>query len=65
VSLVDEKPVDSDATIESTATRPSVYLDTSIPSYLTARQAREPLLRRNQWITCLWWNAHRSRFEPL
>jgi hypothetical protein len=40
-----------------------VYLDTSIPSYLTARQAREPLLRRHQWITCLWWNAHRSRFE--
>src|SRR5581483_8759534 len=43
--------------------RPTVYLDTTIPSYLTGRPAREQVLRRCQWVTCLFWNGYRSRFE--
>ena len=43
--------------------RPSVYLDTSIPSYLMSRPARGWPLKRYQWVTCLFWNAHRARFK--
>jgi hypothetical protein len=43
--------------------RPTVYIDTSIPSYLTGRPAREWPLKRYQWVTCLFWNAHGARFE--
>ena len=46
----------------STAALPSVYVDTSVPSYLTRRRARAAPVARNQLITCLWWNAHRARF---
>jgi hypothetical protein len=43
--------------------RPTVYIDTSIPSYLTGRPARQWPLKRYQWVTCLFWNAHGVRFE--
>jgi hypothetical protein len=42
---------------------PTVYLDTSVPSYLTARPARDRSIMRMQRISCLWWNAYRSRFN--
>jgi hypothetical protein len=42
---------------------PSVYLDTSVPSYLTSRPTREPLAWRKQRVSCLWWHAYRDRFK--
>ena len=54
---------DIDAQRALVVERPSVYLDTSIPSYLTSRPARDWPLKRYQWVTCLFWNTHRSRFE--
>jgi hypothetical protein len=51
----------------SPESRPSIlasaYLDTSVPSYLTARPTREPLAWRKQRVSCLWWNAYRDRFK--
>jgi hypothetical protein len=41
----------------------SVYLDTSVPSYLTARPTREPRAWRKQRVSCLWWHAYRGRFK--
>jgi hypothetical protein len=54
---------EGEATHEGSLARPTVYVDTSVPSYLTGRPARELQLRRHQWVTCLFWNAHNSRFE--
>lgn len=44
-------------------TLPSVYLDTSIPSYLTARRVVASPVGRNQLITYLLWHVHRARFR--
>src|SRR5262245_51453351 len=41
----------------------TVYVDTSVPSYLTAWPSRTLPMARDQRITCLWWNVHRKRFE--
>ena len=43
--------------------RPTVYLDTSIPSYLTNRLSARLDVARNQRITDVWWRRYRSRFE--
>jgi hypothetical protein len=40
---------------------PSVYLDTSVPSYFAARPTRQMPMLRHQRITCLWWHAYRPR----
>lgn len=48
---------------ELAAARPKVYVDTSVPSCLTSRPARAMPLCRRQRVSCLWWNAHGSRFE--
>jgi predicted nucleic acid-binding protein len=45
------------------ASVPSVYLDTSVPSYLTARPARQPIALRKQRVSCLWWNVYRGHFN--
>jgi predicted nucleic acid-binding protein len=58
-----EQATDNDAASECPIVRPSVYIDTSIPSYLTSRPSREWPLKRYQWVTCLFWNAHGARFE--
>ena len=44
------------------ARRPTVYLDTSIPSYLTAWQSRDFLIAHRQRITHIWWHRHRHRY---
>lgn len=44
-------------------TPPSVYLDTSVPSYLVAPLSRVIPIARQQRVTCLLWNAHRDRFR--
>jgi hypothetical protein len=43
--------------------RPSVYLDTTIPSYLTARVSRDLNTARHQRITTRWWNSWRTNFD--
>jgi hypothetical protein len=43
--------------------RPSLYLDTTIPSYLTARASRDLNIARYQRITTRWWNSWRTNFD--
>jgi hypothetical protein len=43
--------------------RPRVYLDTSIPSYLTNRLNRQADVVRRQRITDIWWRRYTARFE--
>ena len=42
---------------------PSVYLDTTVPSYLTAKRVIASPVARNQLITYLLWHVHRARFR--
>jgi predicted nucleic acid-binding protein len=41
----------------------SVYIETSIISYLTARPSRDLLAAAHQQVTGEWWAQHRGRFE--
>lgn len=41
----------------------SVYLETSIISYLTARPSQDLILAAHQEVTRQWWNERRNRFE--
>jgi hypothetical protein len=43
--------------------RPKLYLETTIPSYLTARTSRDWVTARLQSITKRWWNSWRTQFE--
>ena len=43
--------------------KPSVYVETSIISYLTARPSREIIVAGFQEITRLWWREKRDNFE--
>jgi hypothetical protein len=43
--------------------RPRLYLETTIPSYLTARTSRDLLTARRQKVTRDWWNSWRTNFE--
>jgi hypothetical protein len=43
--------------------RPRLYLDTTIPSYLTAWTSRDLVTARLQRITTRWWNSWRTQFE--
>jgi predicted nucleic acid-binding protein len=43
--------------------RPRLYLDTTIPSYLTARVSRDLDIARYQKITTRWWNSWRTNFD--
>jgi hypothetical protein len=43
--------------------RPRLYLETTIPSYLTARASRDLQTARRQRITSRWWNCWRTSFD--
>jgi hypothetical protein len=43
--------------------RPRLYLETTIPSYLTARTSRDLTTARLQRITARWWNSWRTQFD--
>jgi hypothetical protein len=47
------------------AQAPTLYLDTTIVSYLTARPSRDVLIARHQAITRQWWEEHRQRHVCL
>jgi len=43
--------------------KPKLYLETTIPSYLTARPSRDLIIAASQQITKDWWEKRRGRFE--
>jgi hypothetical protein len=43
--------------------KPSVYIETTIVSYLTARPTRDVIRRSHQLLTKEWWTTHRDRFD--
>src|SRR5262249_23607500 len=43
--------------------RPKLYLDTTIPSYLTAWMSRDVHIARLQRITSRWWSSWRTNFD--
>lgn len=45
--------------------RPTIYIETSIVSYLAAHPSRDPVTLRNQQLTHAWWNEHRHEFSLL
>ena len=45
------------------AYRPSLYVETSVVSYLAARPSRDLLARSRQDITRNWWDKHVGQFD--
>jgi hypothetical protein len=43
--------------------RPSVYIETSVVSYLVARLSRDLVVAGHQQTTSEWWENHRHRFN--
>jgi hypothetical protein len=43
--------------------RPTVYLDTTIPSFLTAWESQDPERARKQRVTREWWDLYRWQFD--
>jgi hypothetical protein len=43
--------------------RPTLYIETTIPSYLAARSTRDPLVAGQQRATKQWWRMRRSHFD--
>jgi hypothetical protein len=43
--------------------RPSVYIESSIVSYLASRPSRDVVVAARQAISHDWWNSHRHRFD--
>ena len=40
-----------------------LYLETTIPSYLTSRSSRDLIIAGHQQITREWWDTRRNRFD--
>ncbi|MBN1983415.1 MAG: type II toxin-antitoxin system VapC family toxin [Chitinivibrionales bacterium] len=43
----------------------SVYIETTIISYLASRPSRDLIISGHQEITRNWWNNHLNRFDPV
>jgi hypothetical protein len=43
--------------------KPSLYIETTIPSYLTAWQSPQIIMAASQQITREWWNNHRHNYN--
>lgn len=43
----------------------SVYIESSVISYLTARPSRDVIITARQAITEIWWRDHQSKFEAF
>jgi hypothetical protein len=49
--------------VYTASVKPTVYIETTIPSYLTARPSRDLIFTANQQITREWWDTRRSDFD--
>ena len=45
--------------------KPTVYLETSVVSYLAARPSRDLIVAAHQQITSVWWEKQRPHFDFL
>lgn len=43
--------------------KPTIYVETTIPSYLTARPSRDLIIAAHQSVTRTWWESQRTEFE--
>lgn len=43
--------------------KPTLYVETTIPSYLASRPSRDIIIAARQQTTHEWWNEERSRFK--
>ena len=43
----------------------TVYIETSIVSYLASRQTRDLLVTAHQQLTRTWWDSNRNRFQTF
>lgn len=43
--------------------KPTLYLETTIPSYLTSKSSRDLIITSHQQITREWWDNTRTNFE--
>ena len=43
--------------------RPTVYIETSVISYLVARPSKDARVASNQELTRKWWEVRREQFE--
>jgi hypothetical protein len=46
-----------------TSMKPKIYIETTIPSYLTAWPRQEPIRAAHQLLTRQWWDTKRSDFD--
>ena len=60
-----EKTKKIDPYLRLLAMKPRVYLETTIPSFLTARSSNNLILVGEQELTRQWWEARRDDFEML
>ena len=42
---------------------PTIYLETTIPSYLVAKSSRDIVILAHQQLTREWWNSHHHLYE--
>jgi predicted nucleic acid-binding protein len=50
-------------TSDAPITRATVYIETSIVSYLTARPSRDLLVAAHQQLTVTWWEQQRAHYD--
>src|SRR5438128_11419848 len=50
-------------TSDAGSAKPTVYIETSLVSYLTARPSRDLLVAAHQQLTVAWWDEQRTRYE--
>lgn len=44
--------------------KPTLYLETTVVSYLTGRPSRDLVVAAHQQLTREWWETQRSRLHP-
>ena len=43
--------------------KPTLYIETTIPSYLAARSSRDIIVQAHQQVTWDWWESQRGKYE--